>query len=230
MRKIALLVGLLAIVGFVMAQEKPPAPAMAELPTVPCNLVYVAHDWDFAVSDQGFATTTCDVTGGGGEVWAWGTSTISGAPGTVWGTVLAGNYPNNAGEGLLSPPFEVTVATDKMEILSYLQTETNYDGVNVKVNDVVLQPSPVYNATVSLSATFYAYCVDNQPGWTGSSATPSQNWIQQCFDLSAYTGQTIQVRFDFGSDTSVAYPGWYLGYVRIGDDIVPVELQRLNVQ
>jgi bacillopeptidase F len=230
MKKIILALGLMVVVGIVVAQEKPPQAPMPELPRVPCNLIYVAHDWDFAVSDQGFTTSTCDATGGGQPVWEWGTSTIAGAPGTVWGTVLIGNYPNNAGQGLLSPSFAVTASSDKMEILSYLQTETNYDGVNVKVNDVLLQPNPVYNATVSTSTSYYAYCVDNQPGWTGSSTTPSQNWVQQCFDLSAYDGQTIQVRFDFGSDSSVTYPGWYLGYVRIGDDIIPVELQGMSVE
>jgi hypothetical protein len=231
MRKIALIVGLLVVVGVVMAQEKPPQAPMPELSRVPCDLIYVAHDWDFAVSDQGFTTTTCDVTGGGEPAWEWGTSTIAGAPGTVWGTVLTGNYPNNAGNGLLSPSFAVTPSSDKMEILSYLHTETNYDGVNVKVNDVLLQPTDLYNATISTSTSYYAYCVDNQPGWTGNAAGgASQVWVQQCFDLSAYDGQTIQVRFDFGSDSSLAYPGWYLGYVRIGDDFIPVELQSLGVE
>jgi bacillopeptidase F len=230
MRKIALAVGFVILVSglYVVAQDKPPQAPMALLSPDPCNLVYTAHDWDFAVSDQGFTTTGCD--DGGEPVWAWGTSTIAGAPGTVWGTVLAGNYPNNSGEGLLTPPFDVTAITDKMEILSYLQTETNFDGCNVKVNDTLLQPSQTYNATISTSTSYYAYCVDGQPGWTGSSSTPSQDWVQQCFDLSAYVGQTIQVRFDFGSDSSVSYPGWYLGYVRIGDDEIPVELQSLSVQ
>jgi hypothetical protein len=230
MKKIALVVGLLIIVGVVMAQEKPEQAPLAQLQRVPCNLNYVAHDWDFAVSDQGFTTTTCDATGGE-PVWEWGASNIAGAPGTVWGTVLTGNYPNNAGEGLLSPAFDVTPTTDKMEILSYVHTETNFDGVNVKVNDVPLQPTDLYNATISTSTSFYAYCVDNQPGWTGNSSSgASQVWVEQCFDLSAYNGQTIQVHFDLGSDSSVTYPGWYLGYVRIGDDVVPVELQSFTFE
>jgi bacillopeptidase F len=230
MKKIVLVFGLLIVVGFVVAQEKSPQAPFEALQPVPCPLVYVANDWDFTVSDQGFTTTTCDATGGA-PVWEWGTSDIAGAPGTVWGTVLVGNYPTNAGEGLLSPAFDVTSITDKMEILSYLHTETNFDGVNVTVNDAVLQPVDTYPATISTSTSYYAYCTDDEPGWTGNSFTgPSQDWVQQCFDLSAFDGQTIQVRFDFGSDSSVTYPGWYLGYVRIGDDIIPVELQSLDVE
>jgi Immune inhibitor A-like, MAM domain len=229
--RILFVVGLVGTVGIVMAQEKPPQAPLPTLTEVSCGLIHVEHDWDFSVSDQGFTTTPCDVTGGGTGVWAWGATTIPGAPGTVWGTVLAGNYPNNSGEGLLSPAFTVDSLADTMEILSYVHTETNFDGVNVKVNNTLLQPTPVYNATISTSTSFYAYCNDNQPGWTGNSgAGASQVWIQQCFDLSAYNGQSIQVRFDFGSDSSVTYPGWYIAYVRIGSATVPVELQSFSVE
>jgi Immune inhibitor A-like, MAM domain len=226
------IVGLVGVVGIVTAQEKPPQAPLPTLTEVSCGLIHVEHDWDFSVSDQGFTTTTCDATGGG-AVWAWGATTIPGAPGTVWGTVLAGNYPSNSGEGLLSPSFTVDSLADTMEILTYVHTETNFDGVNVKVHGTpgtLLQPTPAYNATISTSTSFYAFCNDNQPGWTGNSGTgPSQNWVEQCFDLSAYNGQNIQVRFDFGSDSSVTYPGWYIAYVRIGSATVPVELQSFSV-
>jgi hypothetical protein len=59
---------LVVAVGIVVAQEKPVYPALPDLPEVSCNLIYVAHDWDFSVSDQGFTTTTCDATGGA-DVW-----------------------------------------------------------------------------------------------------------------------------------------------------------------
>lgn len=230
MKKAVIVIGVLVVVGVVMAQEKPAQVPLAQLERAPCNLLSVAHDWDFSVSDQGFTTTTCDGTGGD-PVWAWGTSNIAGAPGDVWGTVLAGNYPNNSGEGLVSPAFDVTAQTDKMEILSYVQTETNYDGANVTVAGTVLPPVGGYPGTLSTSTSYYAYCVDNEEGWSGNSSTgPSQDWVEQCFDLSAYVGQNIQVEFDFGSDASVAYPGWYIAYVRIGDDVIPVELQSLGVE
>jgi len=174
------------------------------------------HDWDFAVSDQGFTTATCDDTGGV-AVWAWGACTVAGAPGNVWGTVLAGNYPQHAGQRLLSPPFAVTAETDTMEVLGYVHTETRFDGGNVKVNGTVLEPTVPYPDTISANPVYHAFCVDNQRGFTGNSGSgPSLNWAVRRFDLSAYTGQTIQVEFHFGSDSSVAYPGWYLGYVRVG--------------
>jgi hypothetical protein len=37
-----------------------------------------------------------------------------------------------------------------------------------------------------------------------------------CFDLSPFIGQDIQIEFDFGCDASVNAPGWFLEYVRVG--------------
>ena len=40
-----------------------------------------------------------------------------------------------------------------------------------------------------------------------------------------YAYETIQVRFDFGSDGSVQYPGWYLAYVKIGTTQDPIQIE-----
>ena len=224
MRTLVLLLGLLLVAGSAYAGTDDAADVTASS-RVSCNLPYVAYDWDFAASNHGFTPTSCDGSGGA-AVWAYGTeSVVPGAPGNVWATVLNGNYPNNAGDGLKSPAFTVGGDSYLMEIKCYLRTETNFDGCNVKVNGQVVQPVGGYPATVNTYTTYYAYCVDNQPGFTGNgSSGPSMNWVEQCFDLSAYTGQTVEVEFDFGSDSSVSYPGWYLAYVKVGGDPpVPTE-------
>jgi bacillopeptidase F len=137
--------------------------------------------------------------------------------------VLAGNYPNNAGEGLVSPAFFVTPDSDYMEILHYVHVESNFDGCNVSVNGTVIPPTNGYTHTISTSTSYYAYCVNGEPGWSGTGFSgPAQVWLQQCFDLSAFTGQEIQVEFDFGSDSSVSYPGWYLAYVKVGSLEPPI--------
>lgn len=224
MRGIVLLLGLLLVANVAFAGNDD----QADVPDAErdaCNLPYVAYDWDFDVSNHGFTPVTCDNTGGL-PVWAWGLeSTIPGSPGNVWATVLNGNYPANAGQGLLSPPFEVTTSSYLMEISHYVHLETNYDGCNVSVDGTVITPTNGYPAQISTSTAYYAYCVDLERGWTGNGFSgPSQVWLQQCFDLSAYIGETIQVEFDFGADSSVQYPGWYLAYVKIGGDTpIPVE-------
>jgi len=180
---------------------------------VPCDLQYVCTDWNFAQGELGFTTGTCDATGGG-AAWAYGATTIPGAPGNVWGTVLAGNYPNNTGHALISPAFTVTDCCYLMEVYHYYDFETNFDGGNVKANGTVIAPVGGYDATVSTYTTYYAYCVDNEPGFTGHTAGTVGSW--DCWDLSAYMGQEVVITFEMGSDSSVAYPGWYVAQIRIG--------------
>ena len=115
-----------------------------------------------------------------------------------------------------TPSFTVTPDCYLMEILHYVQVETNFDGGNVTVNGTVIPPTDGYPATISTSTAYYAYCTELEQGFTGNSTTPSEAWTRRCFDLTAYIGQTIQVRFDFGTDSSVTYPGWYLAYVKLG--------------
>lgn len=194
-----------------------------------CELVSVEYDWDFAVSDQGFTTTSCDPQGGE-PVWQWGAETvIPDAPANVWATILNGNYPNNAGDGLVSPSFVVTPDAHLMEVFHYVHIESNYDGGNVKVGGEVIHPTNEYtHPIINESESFYAFCVDGQPGYSGNGFNgPSQEWLVQCFDLSEFMGQEIQLQFDFGSDSSVIYPGWYLGYVKVGTDegVIATEAQ-----
>lgn len=180
---------------------------------VACGLESVAYDWDFSVSDHGFTTMIC---GGGLPVWAWGAEmVIPNAPANVWGTVLNGNYPNLAGDSLISPEFTVTADAFLVEVWHYVHIETNWDGGNVKVNGQLIHPIGGYTHTMNSGPV----CVANQPGWSGLGASgPSQVWLQQCFDLTPFMGQSIHLQFDFGTDSSVMYPGWYLGYVKVGSD------------
>jgi hypothetical protein len=55
---------------------------------------------------------------------------------------------------------------------------------------------------------------------------PIRTWGRACFDLSQFMGMTIQVRFDFGSDSSVVRPGWYISYVKIGRTEMPIPVDR----
>lgn len=218
MKKLLLMLGLVLIASAAYAGDdsQPNVPATIQ---DACTLPYVFYDWDFNVSNQGFTTTTCDPTGGT-AVWAWGLeSVVAGSPGNVWATVLNGNYLNNSGAGLLSPAFVVSPHSYLLEVTHYVHIETNFDGCNVSVNGTVITPTNGYPATISTSTAYYAFCVNGEPGWTGNGFSgPSQVWIPQCFDLSAYMGQMIQVEFDFGSDSSVTYPGWYLARVKVGGD------------
>jgi len=189
-----------------------------------CDFTSVCYDWDFSVSDHGFDPVVCDA---GAQVWEYGATTfVPGAPGNVWGTVLEGNYLNSAGDGLLSPAFTVeTGVCDWLEVRHYIHSErfsptsTLFDGCNVTVNGVVIPPLEGYSGIAFTGAV----CVGGEEVLGGlSSNGPIRTWGRACFDLSQFAGQTIQVSFDFGSDSSVAYPGWYLAYVKVGTTDMPI--------
>jgi len=191
-----------------------------------CDFEHVCFDWDFRLGDWGFTPVACGPTGAAAP-WQYGATTLAGAPGNVWATNLTGNYNASAGQGLLSPPFTVGPGCDWMEIRHYFQGEglsgpPYYDGGNVTVNDIVITPVEGYDG---LARTLPA-CVASEPVYGGKSTTPSRNWSNSCFDLAQFEGQTIQVRFDFGSDSSVQYPGWYLAYVRIGSTTEPIPTEE----
>jgi hypothetical protein len=183
---------------------------------VACDMPFVTYDWDFTIGSHGFTTTDCDTPGGGTVTWEWGTTSyIAGAPGTVWGTTLNANYPNDAGHGLVSPTWVVDEESYLVEIHHYFDIETNFDGCNMVISpyDTVWDPIGGYTTTqISTSTAYYAWCVDMEPGWTGASGS----WRVDCFDLSEYMGMAIAVEFDFGSDVSVNAPGWYISRVTVG--------------
>lgn len=208
--KILLSVLCLCLSAGVALAGYPPAAEPSQPVRTACDMPSVAYDWNFANGNQGFTTGTCD--SGGSAVWQFGTSNIPGAPGTVWGTILQGNYPDNSGDGLISPQFMVGNGSYLLEIMHYFDIETNYDGGNVKVNGTVVIPDGGYTGTISTSTSYYAWCVDMELGWTGHE----NQWRTDCFDLSAYMGQMVTVELDFGSDSSVNYPGWYIAYLKVG--------------
>ncbi|MBP6876341.1 MAG: hypothetical protein KBD56_09735 [Candidatus Eisenbacteria bacterium] len=205
-----------------LGQPKPPLGPAASFPPesrLDCYLLSVAYEWDFAVGSHGFTTALCDH--GGAAVWSWGPCGIAGAPPNVWGTVLDGSYPNDAGRGLRSPEFTVTADAHLVEVVHWFAIETNFDGGHVVVmpGGDLIEPIGGYTAPViSESSSYYAYCVDGQPGWTGSSG----GWRIDCFDLGEFLGQTIALEFEFGSDASVVDEGWFLARVRIGRSGNPV--------
>ena len=204
----------ICVLGAGLAQaEKPVFESQHQQSRIPCGLNSVIHDWDFASGPQGFTTSTCDDQGV--PVWEHGATTyVDGAPGTVWATVLEGDYPTDGGEALLTPPFAVTEETSLLEIYHYYDLEHLWDGANVKVDGGLQTPLVGYPGMISVPGDWYSWCVDMQMGFTGLDS----GWLTTCYDLSYYQGQTIQVAFEFGSDDTFTEAGWYLASVKVGSD------------
>jgi hypothetical protein len=227
MRVLVTILSLCLLVGVAAAQKPDQDPVT--ITRIDCNFVSVWGDVSFGTDDGGFTAAPCEPDGL--PVWEWGVSTYVPAPPApygpnVWGTVLNGPYVSNSGDGLISPLVVIEVGVNELvELVHYVDIETNYDGCNVVVIDgsggeTVLEPMAGYPAIISTSTGFYAFCVDLEPGYTGHDAT----WTTACADLTQWDGQEITLRLDFGSDSSVTYPGWYVaGYTFGTDETTPVE-------
>jgi subtilisin family serine protease len=181
--------------------------------------------WDFEYDDGGFTV--------GNDVWEWGAPT-SGPGGAhsganVWATVLGGPYPNSADATLTIPA--ITLAADKpyamMSLWHWYEMEgssTRYDGGNVKVSIddgatwTVITPVGGYDGTASSSNA-------GIPGEPCFSGYDDMFWQQELFDLSPFTGNTVTLRYHFGSDGSVNKAGWYIDDVMVRstdtDDVPP---------
>ncbi len=186
-----------------------------------CPSPYTCYEIDYNLDPYGFITEPCD---GDPCPWEWGTPldipmvACDDVPVTnVLGTVLAGNY-TNCGSRAIAGVFEITDDCWCLELCHYYDTEARYDGGNVKISTdggstwQVITPARGYD-DVCLA---YAPCVAGQPVFTGHQFNTA--WLRDCFDLSDYIGQEVIVAFDFGGDSSVFYPGWYIKWVKIGGD------------
>jgi hypothetical protein len=120
-----------------------------------------------------------------------------------------GGYIDNLYLVLDTPAINVTAGNSTLTFdLNYNMEEpggtgeyNGWDGANLRVstdqeNWTVLDGSPAYDATSMFSFGDIHGEGPNVPGWGGSS----NGWTTASFDLSAYEGQTIYVRFAFASD------------------------------
>jgi Zn-dependent metalloprotease len=178
--------------------------------------------YDFEADDGGFAPTP---TSGG---WAWGIPTAFDGPAAaysgvnVWGTDLAADYANSASWTLDMPAIDLSGFSGAvLEYYQWYSIESYYDGGNVKISTdggstwTIITPDGGYPedaATTSNSG------IPGEPCFSGS--TVGNFWHLVQFDLSAYVGQEIIIRFHFGSDSSVPYPGWFIDDVCIKEGIV----------
>ncbi len=234
---------LLALIALSLAL--PFVTARADCPHKP----YTAIEWDFDLGPHGFTTVSC----GGAPVWEWGLETQQkgayefGLPVRCWSTVLNGNYPNNAGQGLLSPPFRVKESSRWAEVDVYYSTEwggapwlggnpdTTMDGFNVKVNGVLVKPcnvtgpphylqeSVTAGGVISNTALHQTACVDGEPGEYGCEEFPDGCNFGMRFDLLAFMGQSVRLRVDFGSDEATNYTGVLVTRVALVGDVPDIQ-------
>jgi hypothetical protein len=143
--------------------------------------------------------------------WQWGEPT-SGPNGAhsgdkLWATNLAGNYSESMLAHLVSPVFGIS-SDAFLGIWHWYDIETFWDGGNVKITTdggatwTVITPDGGYDGVGNSSNP-----LSGEEIFTGRGNT---RWQFETFDLSAYDGMFVIFRFDFGSDGSITFPGWYI--------------------
>ena len=172
---------------------------------------------DFEVSNGGYTADPAT------SAWEWGVPT-SGPMGAhsgtkVWATVLGGNYVVSADWKLTTGDIAATSDNPQLKFWHWYQMEGDYgtlwDGGNVKISVeggpwTVISPVGGYFGVASTANV-------GIPGESCYSSTTNGNfWSQAVFNLPVTTGQPFQIRWHFGSDPSVTYPGWYIDDVTIG--------------
>jgi Zn-dependent metalloprotease len=131
---------------------------------------------------------------------------------------------------LTSPaiPLPAGLSTPVLTFDHYISTELGFDGGNLKISvngglwqlvaatDYTYNPS---NATLE-SAPLNTDPLAGQTAFTGSDdGSVSGSWGQSQIRLSTYAsaGQTIQLRWDFGTDGCTGLIGWYVDDIRLYD-------------
>ena len=131
----------------------------------------------------------------------------------------------NASEclALRSDPIVLTAGmTPTFDFWTRYDIETNYDGgtVQISTNDGVtwttLTPSGGYPSSITHTGNACGYAV-NTPAYSGTNLA----WTHPQFNLAGYAGQTVRLRWQFGTDGGVEQGGWWIDDLRVTHAQVP---------
>ena len=159
--------------------------------------------WDFENHDGDFVSTAG---------WEWGTDATAGAhSGTkVWGTDLNDNYINDADYQLITPDIHIESDEVQLTFWYWCDSAPYFDGFNVEIQYTssswwqLLYPLEGYNSSAS--------GLDGEECFAGND----QVWSMATFDLSAYDGNDVRLRFHFGSNSSTTFLGVMIDDVFVG--------------
>lgn len=133
----------------------------------------------------------------------------------VFGTLINGHYTVGPMLSALTSPTIQLGSHSMLSFWNWYGTEESYDGGNVKISTDggaswnLITPAGGYDFPLS---TEYGNPIGGEMAFTGSGMI----WSQETFDLSIYDGESVMIRFDFGSDNAVVIgDGWYIDDVTL---------------
>lgn len=174
-------------------------------------------------------------TGGDNGSWAYGAATAGPAGETAFGTNLGGNYNHSECSYIESPavPGAALAANPALSFTHWYKIESIFstlawDGgvVLVSADDGATWTYldlPEYSRPAYSTALKSCLATHGLPATTEVFSGDKQTFDTVTADLSAFSSApTVKVRFVFGSDSSVAYDGWFIKTVQIaGVPLVP---------
>lgn len=139
---------------------------------------------------------------------------------TEWYSTLAGSLEDISIIGTFDlPAAPVTLTFD-----TYYDIEDYWDFGFVQVSadggatwTSLENPDTTYTHDPSAHPDIIA----NLPGFTGWSA----GWVPESFDLSAYAGMSVMLRFRYMTDWATTYPGWWVDNIAINGVVVEDEFE-----
>ena len=178
--------------------------------------------WSDSVESGENGWTHSAVLPGFFDQWHISTETFASA-GHAWKCGDTGTDPhaNRLDAGLVSPAVTLTPYTN-LYVSHWLESETSvgdsaYDGgvVEISVADgPFLELTPVGGYPRHFkrvrSGAPYSGPLPGRACFGGSN-----NWLRLSFDLSDYAGQSVRIRFRFGSDSVGAREGWYIDDIEL---------------
>lgn len=189
--------------------------------TIGQGVTYFADGADGAVTTW----THEPVTGGFGDAWHLETARYT-SPGHAWkcGGLGTGAYPASLDAALTSRPISIlprsvlSFASWMDSELSILYPDSGFDGGVVEISadgGSFLPVSPVGGYPKGFRSARsdgpYTGPMPGRPCFAGKL-----DWARYSVDLSAYAGQTIRIRFRFGSDdVGLLLEGWYVDDITI---------------
>ena len=157
----------------------------------------------------------------------------------VWATNLAGQYNPSECSAIVSRPIDTATipGLGRLELAfqHFFDTYSSLDGGVIQVSDDggaswnVVTPVGGYGGSLGTNARNCIYGgATPSPGWYGAVAT---DWTNVIASLSSYQGDTIQIRFIFGTSASGQDIGWHLRNVALsrGAGSVPLTMAGMDV-
>lgn len=159
---------------------------------------------------------------GQNNVWHIDTNRYASAR-SAWhfGSGPYGAYPDSAHAWLISEPVRLDAPAQltfdhwaRMEYDDGLMDDHYWDGAVVEIS---IDDGATFTTIDPVGG--YPHRITDNPASPFAPDTPcygeTDGWEPAVFDLSAYTGENIRIRFRFGSDAYVTEEGWYIDNVRI---------------